>query len=74
MRTTFWAQMALASLVAMKGPKQSRISGLLPLPMVLVMDGASIKIIHYVPRYVNNRYYTLLLVVILVVSKTKLTS
>ncbi len=41
----FWAQMALASLVANSGPKKPQFSGPTALPMALVMDVACIKII-----------------------------
>jgi hypothetical protein len=43
----FWAQMALAALVAAdQGPKKSRFQGT-PLKMALVMDIARLKIITY---------------------------
>ncbi len=42
----FWAQVALAALVAILGPKKSRFQGP-PLIMALVMDSARLKIIAY---------------------------
>jgi hypothetical protein len=42
----FWAQMALASLAAISGPKKDSIFGSLPLPITLVMDCPRIKIFY----------------------------
>jgi hypothetical protein len=42
----FWAQMSLAALVAIQGPKKDRFQGP-PLIMALVMDIARLKIVTY---------------------------
>ncbi len=51
----FWAQKALATLVASSGPKKVSIIRFLPPEMALVMDIPPSKPL-YVPNHINNRY------------------
>jgi hypothetical protein len=50
----FWAQMTLAALVAISGPKKVSISG--PTPYNGPRYGYCLPQKHYVPRHKNNRY------------------
>jgi hypothetical protein len=52
--STFWAQMALALLDAISGPKKVLISG--PTPSNNPRYGYCPHQNHYIPRHINNRY------------------
>jgi hypothetical protein len=52
--STFWAQMALALLDAISGPKKVLISG--PTPSNDPRYGYCPHQNHYIPRHINNRY------------------
>ncbi len=51
--STFWAQMALATLVPITGPKKSQFQGP-PLQTPLVMDYSPIQIHTSHPPHINN--------------------
>ncbi len=63
-RKLFWAQISLALLVAISGPKKVAISG--PVPSNVSRNGYRPHQNHYVPRHIKNRYinsyYILLLI------------